>query len=82
MSAICEPAQVKEGVTDLVRASAVLAHVEHPLGHPWVEIDELVTATLAEIVGKTTFLQFQTKTCANVGVQQERTDPKSRAWAP
>ncbi|KAK4706120.1 kynureninase, partial [Phenoliferia sp. Uapishka_3] len=30
---------------------AVLAHVEHPLGHPWVQIDDLVTATLAEIVG-------------------------------
>ena len=35
----------------MVLSSAVLAHVTHPHARPWVQIDEIVTPTLAAIVG-------------------------------
>ncbi|SCV70382.1 BQ2448_1776 [Microbotryum intermedium] len=33
------------------KSQGVLGHVEHPYERPWVKIDEIVTPTLAEIVG-------------------------------
>ncbi|KAM0755695.1 kynureninase [Meredithblackwellia eburnea MCA 4105] len=50
----CMPKRLPERLVkelEVWRTKAVLAHVEHPLGHPWVNIDDLVTKTLADIVG-------------------------------